>query len=197
MAENYAVFVEGLDALQNFEELKRGIELAAIRAINRTADKGRTRAARELRSQVAFPAQYVSPGGGRLVVSQRASAGSLEARIRGRHRPTSLARFATAATKEGVRVEVKPGVAKFMPRAFLIRLNQGASRTDTKFNQGLAIRLRPGETLRNKTQAIRMASGLYLLYGPSVDQVFRTVAQDISGDVSVDLETEFLRLIEL
>lgn len=197
MAESYAVFVEGLSALDDLEEIPRKIEIAAIRAINKTADRGRKRASEEIRQQVAFSPSYLSPSGGRLTVSQRAQGGSLEARIRGQHRPTSLARFATRVTGEGVQVQVKPGVAKFLPRAFLIKLNRGAGRTETQFNRGLAIRLKPGETLRNKKQAIRMANGLYLLYGPSVDQVFRSVSEDISPETAIYLEHEFERLMDL
>lgn len=195
MADAYAVFVEGLGALRDVDQLKSDIELAAVRAINRTADHSRTLAAREIREQVAFPPAYLSPSGGRLTVSQKARRGDLEARVRGRHRPTSLARFATSVTKKGATIQVKPGVARFMPRAFLVRLNQGAGRTDTKNNKGLAIRLKPGETLRNKIKAIRLANGLYLLYGPSIDQVFRTVSEDISDDSAEFLENEFLRLV--
>jgi hypothetical protein len=195
MADAYAVFVEGLEAIRNVEELKREVELAAVRAINSTADRSRTQADREIRQQVAFPATYLSPSSGRLTVTQRARRGDLEARIRGRHRPTSLARFATKAGK-AVNVEVKPGLSTYLPRAFLIRLRAGSGITETKFNQGLAIRLKPGETLRNKKQAIRMASGLYLLYGPSVDQVFRDVAVDISPETARRLEEEFLRLVD-
>jgi hypothetical protein len=36
-------------------------------------------------------------------------------------------------------------------------------------------------------------AGVALLYGPSVDQVFRTVAVDISQPLLVHLENEFLR----
>ena len=195
MADVYAVFVEGLGALRDVEELKRDVALKAVQAINKTADQARTKSDREIRAQVAFPATYLSPSTGRLTVSQRARRGDLEARIKGRHRPTSLARFATKSGK-AVNVEVKPGLSTFLPRAFLIRLRAGSGITETKFNQGLAIRLKPGETLRNKKQAIRMASGLYLLYGPSVDQVFRDVAVDISPETALRLEQEFLRLMD-
>jgi len=32
--------------------------------------------------------------------------------------------------------------------------------------------------------------------GPSVDQVFRSVSEDVSEDAAADLENEFLRLVE-
>ena len=61
---------------------------------------------------------------------------------------------------------------------------------------------RPGETLANKRNVRRMEKGLYLLYGPSVDQVFRAadgsgVATDKAPVLANQLEREFLRLLEL
>ena len=83
-----------------------------------------------------------------------------------------------------------------------MRLPQGRTLTDTKYNLGLAIRLRPGEKLQNKVAARRVEKGLYLLYGPSVDQVFRSrdgtgVATDLVPDIEQDLSDEFIRLLEL
>lgn len=207
-ASSYAVFVEGIANLQEFDSLKDEIKLWAAQAINRTAERGRTQAAREIRNQINFPASYVSPSNKRLYVSKKAQRADLEARIRARTRATSLARFVTGSatssklTQEGVRVEVQPGKARFLKRAFLIRLRAGRADLDTRSNLGLAIRLKPGETLRNKSEARKLDRGLYLLYGPSVDQVFRArdgngVASDIAPDLSVMMEQEFLRLVEL
>jgi hypothetical protein len=90
-----------------------------------------------------------------------------------------------------------------MKRAFLIKLPGLAGSTELgAANMGLAIRLRPGEKLRNKTDARRVAKGLYVLYGPSVDQVFRSrdgtgVANDLVPDIQDDLSDEFIRLLEL
>lgn len=198
MAAQYAVFVEGIDNLRFAESMSANIELAAQRAINRTADRTRTESARRIRKEVAFPAAYLNPSAGRLTVARRAGQGSLEAVIRGQFRPTSLARFVVGTPRGGgVSVMVEPGMARFMRRAFLVRLRQGSGSVETKANKGLAIRLRPGETLENKRTARRLSSGLYLLYGPSVDQVFRTVSQDVSPQATAQLEAEFLRLLEL
>jgi hypothetical protein len=203
---NYAVFAEGLDQLADMDDIKESIRRSALQAINKTADRIRTLASREIRKQVNFPSSYLSPSGGRLAVSKRATKNDLEARIKARARVSSLARFSTGGSPgsgAGVRVEVAPGRSKFMRRAFLIRLRAGTAALDTRSNLGLAIRLRPGETLENKTKAIRMQRNLYLLYGPSVDQVF--LASDEKHGVAVDLqpealnmlESEFLRLVDL
>lgn len=76
-----------------------------------------------------------------------------------------------------------------MDRAFLVRL-RGAP---DGFNTGLAVRLRPGESLRASRAARRLDNNVYLLYGPSVDQIFRSVAVEQSEPVLLDLEIEFRR----
>ena len=202
--DSYVVAVEGLDALQRFDELPGKIQRIATAVVNRTAERAKAEGARRIRDQVAFPARYLTGRRGRLSVTKKASNSELEAIVTGQHRPTSLARFAgsrnpSAARKRGgVNVEVKPGESQFMGGAFLIKLPQGKTGvTDTQFNLGLAIRLKPGESVRNKRRMVEVSKGLYLLYGPSVDQVFRTVAGDITPDMEDWMETEFTRLVDL
>lgn len=199
MPDAYAVVVEGLDDLRKFQDLPKKIAIAAQRAINKTVTRTRKDAADRMRLQVNFSAQYLTGPDPRLAVTKTASPGNLEAVITGRHRPTSLARFATGATKKkgGVAVEVHPGRARFMRRAFLIKLRAGQVLTDTKFNMGLAIRLKPGEQIQNKREMVRISSNLYLLYGPSVDQVFRTVSENVAPAAADFLEGEFVRLLDL
>jgi hypothetical protein len=204
MADNWAVFVEGLDDLKSMDRMKPAIRLAAARAINKITRDGRVEIARDIRDQVHFPASYVSPGQKRLYVSQQATTGNLEGKITARSRATSLARFVQGTPRrgQGVRVEVQPGRSRYMKRAFLIRLPAGNSDVDTKYNMGLAIRLRPGESLKNKREARLLEKNLYLLYGPSVDQVFRArdgsgVATDVAPKLATNLSREFLRLLEI
>jgi len=202
---DFAVFAEGLSELQDFKNLKQDIRFAATKAINKIARDKRSRAARIIRNQVNFPASYVSPGQKRLHVSKQATRGDLEARITARGRATSLARFVQSpgkVGKPGLYVSVAPGKSRYMKRAFLIKLPQGSAQTDTVYNLGLAIRLRKGETLKNKVTARKVSSGLYLLYGPSVDQVFRAndgtgVANSMVPEIERDLSAEFLRLLNV
>jgi hypothetical protein len=199
----FVVAVEGIETLREIRELGPKIKFAAVQAINKVARDQRAEAARRITDQINVPKSYVSPAGGRLVVSQQAQRTSLEARITARGRPTSLARFSRGTPgKAGVTVEVKPGQSSFMRRAFLIRLPQGSALTDTRFNLGLAIRLRPGERLQNKVRQVKLDNGLYLLYGPSVQQVFldnqgRGVADDLAEPTADYLEAEFARLLAI
>lgn len=206
MNGTYAFFADVIEAdlLDGISEDSR--KLAAVRALNNAARDGRAQAARLIRANVAFPASYVSPGDKRLYVSKQATRGDLEAKITARGRATSLARFIKGnptPNAAGVYVEVQPHRTVHLKRAFVIKLPQGKnSVTDTAHNLGLAVRLRPGQALRNKVSARRVASGLYVLYGPSVSQVFRAnddsgVANEMAPGVADHLVAEFMRLLKV
>lgn len=199
----FAVVAEGIETLRDIKDIGKDIRLRAAQAINKVARDQRVEAARRIRDQVNLPSRSLGPSAGNLTVAQKATRSKLEARIRARGRPTSLARFSRGQPgKAGTTVEVKPGQARFMRRAFLIRLPQGSTITETRFNLGLAIRLRPGEKLNNKIRQVQLAKNLVLLYGPSIQQVFldnqeRGVARDIEEPTADKLEAEILRLIGL
>lgn len=203
--DSFVVAIDGMEATRSLESLNGSVLKAAVRALNRAAERTRTQASRQIREQVAFPASYLNPSQGRLTVSAQAREDNLEAVISARVRPTMLARFASGGTvgKAGVSVQVAPGFAKFMKRAFLIRLpagrTGGSDGVETKSNLGLAIRLKPGEVIQNKKvmQRIGKKGNLYILYGPSVSQVFQSVREDVSPDAAEFLATEFARLLEL
>lgn len=196
MSGTFNVVVAGLANLGDLRNLDDKVELNAVRAINSTAARTRTRSSEAIRRRVNFKARDLIGPKGRLSLDQ-AKRGKLEAVITGRQRPTSLAKFASPAGRTGVRVEVKPGSSQLLKRAFLIKLRAGSELTDTKFNMGLAIRLKKGEKIRNKLQMVQLKGNLYLLYTLSVDQVFRSVSQDVSPFAADALEAEFTRLMGL
>lgn len=202
MAE-FAVAVEGIETFRDVQELGAKTNFAAVQALNKVARDQRAEAARRIGEQINLPKRTLGPAAGNLTVSKKAQRTSLEARITARGRPTSLARFSKGTPgRAGVQVEVKPGQARFLRRAFLIRLPQGTALTETRFNLGLAIRLRPGERLDNKTQQVQLSKGLYLLYGPSIQQIFlnnqgKGVADDLADPTADALEAEIIRLLGL
>jgi hypothetical protein len=184
-----------------FDRLPNITEQAARIAINQVATRGGLKLLREeVQDQAAFPAGYLKSGD-RLYVSKKAQNKDLEAVITARFRPTSLARFVRGALYDpgspqtGLTVQVKPGTSNFLPKAFLVKLRAGASLTADNYNLGLAIRLKPGTQLRNKNaqSAVQLSHNLYLLYGPSVDQIFRTVSVEQSDAVADLAEEEFFR----
>lgn len=187
-----------------FETLPRVASEAMSRAINYAAtgpalDAGR----REIYAQVAYPSGYLD--GDRLKVTKYATPTQLEARVTGRDRATSLARFTPPGTpvaasfavkgprapNPGINVTVKPGQTRHFSSGFLIGLRNG--------NTGFAIRLRPGDTVREvkRYQPIQLFPGVFLLYGPSVDQVFNDVAETIAPEVTSALQEEFLRQFDV
>lgn len=158
---------------------------AASLAINDVTRMTLATSTNEMMSQVNLPRRYIRE---RLKVIQYSNPYRLEAIIQGRQRATSLFRFdgKELGLRKGVRVRVKAGKAgKTMKRAFLLKLKNG--------NKGLAVRLKRGDKMENKGKTYSNDPGLYLLYGPSVQQVFQSVAPEIEPQVTKDLEREFNR----
>ncbi|MEP1254358.1 MAG: hypothetical protein ABJI29_06340, partial [Alphaproteobacteria bacterium] len=58
-AQHYVVAVEGLAAL-DFDEVPERVKKFASRAINTTARRYRTKSAKAMREQIAFPARYLT-----------------------------------------------------------------------------------------------------------------------------------------
>jgi hypothetical protein len=155
----------------------------------------------QLTEEVAFPSGYLKD---RLGVTEFASPTALRAVVKGRDRPTSLARFATAS---GVprpgrggwvpvqSIMVRPGRRKQTNRTFLVSLRRGDVATG---NVGLAIKLRPGETLQgvDRFSPFQLFPNVYLLYGPSVDQAFQGVVADLAPKVVDNWSEEFYRQFE-
>jgi hypothetical protein len=154
---------------------------------------------RGISEQINVPAGYLNDD--RIGVTQKATPTRLEARITGRQRATSLARFATTGSvgsKGGVGVRVKAkGGSRFMKSAFLVRLRAGTALDGDSFNTGLALRLAPGQTVFNKRdvgQMVYLDRNVVLLYGPSIDQVLRNEVAEAETPKVVDMiAIEFFR----
>lgn len=191
--------ITALRGLQRyFEELPDVAEQAASLAINDTVGgKGMTLLKNAMYDDVAFPKGYVESN---LSVTKNAGPKDLTAIISGRFEPTSLARFADPGQtpgntrRRGVRVRVKGrdgGSTQVLTGAFLMRLRNG--------NLGLAIRL-PIDKTPDKTYSARpftvnggQPTGVWLLYGPSVNQVLNGVATDNQETLMDMIESRFYR----
>lgn len=197
-----AVILIEFDQLSFVKEMTANVEVALTRALNRTADRSRTTAARAAREQVAFPASYVSPSNKRLWVKTRARRGAFTTLIEGRGRATSLARFTKQKPLTGgarhrggkINVTVKPGRVRSIGRAFLIRLKND--------NIGLAVRT-SGEKPAHAYKPKLIGKNLWLLYGPSVDQALsaasteKGIFDEMTPETLDMLEDEFNRQLEL
>jgi hypothetical protein len=84
------------------------------------------------------------------------------------------------------KLKIDAGSTTMVDYAYLLRLNAG--------NMGFAIRLRKGESVKGSSRSYPIGdTGFHLLYGPSVDQVFRTVRDDIEPELVKNLNSEFNR----
>ena len=181
---------------QLLKALGRGVEPAAAYAINEAAVFARRAGAKEIAHEVNLKPAYIDS---KLTVTKRADTRDLEAVVTGRDRPTSLARFAQGTPKFGkqrqaprVRVKAKGGGAPIR-NGFFMRLKRGSAVISAENNNiGLAVRLKPGERVTNKTNMVPIGSGgLYLLYGPSVAQAYRSASQETADAVAENLAARF------
>lgn len=184
---------------KTFERYPEQSQQAIRMAINDIAKgKGMKLIRTSMMAEVAFPGSYLN--GDRLQITQRATNSNPQAVITARKRATSLARFASgtpsSTAKKGVTVRVKKGKSVHLKSGWLVRLRAGASMSEDNYNIGLAVRLGPGEKLANKTTTHTswlVKGSVALLYGPSVNQVFSTVAEDVSRPIGEMVTTEYLR----
>lgn len=204
------------ELIDYFDRLPEIVAQAEVLAVNAGARFAHTAGSRGIREQVNFKSGYLgsaaSGGNDRLGIARYAKKGDTEAVLVARTRPTSLATFVQGSKTVGkrtpgraVRVKVAAGGSEVkMPGAWLMRLKAGKVLDDETSNLGLAIRLKPGQTINKRVlpAGVRVgekggrASSMMMLYGPSVAQVFNTVAQDIEGPVSTRVEDEFIRQYE-
>ena len=197
--------LRGLAAADSyFREFPKLANTAARLTVNSSARFGARLTSKIVRSQVAFARNYIGAAGAvgsKIRIKKFAGGNDLEAVIASLDRPTSLARFATGTPTFGKRVRGGRGPAvriktgsKNLKRAFFVKLKRGAVLTDEGFNIGLAIRLPKGQKPDASQKASPLGGGAYLLYGPSVAQVFDTsMDRDISPSVADFASVEFFR----
>lgn len=196
------VETRGLEAMiARVSRMSGDVDGAARLAVNDAARFAVREGGKQILDEINYPKSYLKGENGRLRVSRFAKRDDLQAEVSGRDRPTSLARFAQGVVRFGrnqrVRVKVAAhGAAKTLQHAFYMKLRRGDGSDGKNHNVGLAVRVPAGQTLRGSVGAHAMGNGLYLLYGPSVDQAFQGVAHDIVDEVSGKMESEFIRQFE-
>lgn len=181
----------GLDeAKASFSELPANLRAALIRSINNVVPNAHALAVERITEQVALTKGYVKS---RLYISQRANNTDPMAVISGRRRATQLRRYGgtqlfTSAKLPGKRrlagtsVRVKTGSGqKVLNHAWIIKLKYGESDAKQGLTMGIAQRTGSGR------------DDYRILYGPSVDQVFNGVKDEIRPDVEQMLADEWLR----
>jgi hypothetical protein len=200
----YLIEFRGLEGLASyFKEFPDLSQQATRLAINSAARFGARLASKAIRAQVNLKRSYIGAAGeenSKIRIRQFAKVGDMQAVISARDRPTSLARFALDTPvfgkqrKGGVRVRVKTGGGvRILKRGFFMKLKSGPILTEDRYNVGLAVRLKPGEKIQGSQAASPLGGGAYLLYGPSVAQVFDEVRGEISPEIADFAVSEFHR----
>jgi hypothetical protein len=199
----------GIKDFQKYMERNAQVaEKAAALAINDMTRKVYARSKKKIMSSVNLNASYLDGRDGsepRLKITKFAKPGTLSASIVGRNRATSLNRFDAkqlyapakggGRKKAGVSVHVKR--SRKIPKAFFVNLKAGNADGG---NTGVAIRLPAGERIKGKKLPGKPLGSssrdqdVYLLYGPSVEQLFRNqVANEGLKYVEDHLDDEFQR----
>jgi len=177
---------------ERLAHIVNGAERAMARALNRTASKAKTLSSRAIRNEVNLSAAYVrdnlkGPANG---AAFKAFPGKLSARLSTPKRGILLRNFVTNSTPSGpgrpatpIRVRVKAvGPTEVLRSGFYIKTQASNAITPAVRN----------EVLRQLNMKQKLDSGPYtVLHGPSLSQVFASVKDDISGDMSGLLAVNF------
>lgn len=193
-----SIRIKGIDDFERYlKEQPDRARQAAMTAINDTARKSYAEAKRRIMADVNLSASYLDGRGEaepRLKITRFAKENDLRAIITGRQRATSLRRFEAHEIRSGkkrlgVSVQVKKsGPRKTFRSGWIMKLKNG--------NLGLAYRAKAGEELKNRkypAQPLSNVPNVYLLYGPSVQQLFNRIAPDMVPEVEKTLGQQFRR----
>ena len=201
MSLNLRFSVTGDEAVQKaLLDFPKDARKAAKLAINDTVRRGRRKTKQKIMSQVNLKSSYLNKS---RLTEFFATDDNLVGSIVGRRRPTSLARFdaqqlyRSGKKKAGVAVRVK-NARKKIPNAFLVNLKAG---NRDGANQGLAIRLPEGKKPRRRFSGkpLYKGSNVWLLYGPSVNQVMtadvqgQSIVERLKPELNKYLNREFRR----
>lgn len=182
---------KGIDALDRYiARLGDGANKAAVMAVNDTADWARTRIKRQMQAEVTLAESAFANR--QFYVSRRANTADLQAVLTASRQPYSLSRFKVGDVGFGpsagpVKVRIKAGGSTVnLKRAFYVRAPNGAV--------GIAVRSK--QPLDNSRGARRIkGTDVYVLFGPSPDQLMRRLAPASVPDVENYLNREFSRQI--
>jgi len=186
---NYeAVGIAGL--YESFSGLAKNNPRYASMAVNDASRKTITLGKKYMPTIVNINAGYFNKD--RYFVKSFSNPQTLTAIVAGRDKPTSLSAFAPkqGGLRDGfiayrgmINAAVKPGGGSSF-EAYLLRLRSG--------NLGLAVRSQTAPSKAYRPKQVGQ-TGLWLLYGPSVNQVFKSARSAMAPDIMNYLTSEYLR----
>lgn len=146
------------------------VDKAVPRALNRTAEMGRTGASREMRADgYAFTASEIKDA----IALSKASAGRLSAFMRVRRRTKSLMEFGARQTKDGVSVKVHKA-RKVLKHAFIGQLRNGRMGVYIEDKTAGKTVLRVSKQYKKGARGGWHEYPVRKLYGPSVGGSYST-----------------------
>lgn len=178
---------------------------AAKLAVGDAAEWGRNLSKREMVSAVNLPADALA--GRRFRISQRPTTANPEAVISADNNPLGLSRFVVGPGKVGMpgpqTRTLRGGTTTQWPKggdrgdyAFLIKVGPGKKGSAPAVRAGFGLAIRTTRPMENSREAFKIGKDLYLLFGPSVDQMFGQLMPQIVPRVEAKLQTEFARQYE-
>jgi len=173
------------------EAIKRFPQAAAEAsklAVNDTIDFARANIRKAIVDQIAVPPDAITPA--RFGVTRRATQNKLEAVLSASNQPLGLVRFARGekvSGKTGVQVQVKKGgEIRTLKNAFFLP-TPGAPGS-------FALAVRAPGGLSNSRGAYRVkGTDIYLLSGPSPNQLLANIAPKLLTTIQTRLNREFTR----
>ena len=181
--------IRGLeDAIRRQPEIARK---AAQFAVNDTIEWSRVRIKAGILQQVAVPADSITPA--RFGITRRAKPNALEAALSASNQGLGLIRFVTSprvARAKSPTVRIKPGGAAVkMERAFLIPTPKAPG------SFALAVRA-PGGLAKSRAARRIPGSDVYILSGPSPNQLLANIAPTLLPAIQTRLQQEYARQFE-
>jgi hypothetical protein len=182
--------IRGLEeAIRRFPE---DAKQAAKFAVNDTIEWAKVHIKAGILAQIAVPDDSITPA--RFGISRRASISSLEARLSASNQGLGLIRFVTSprfANAKSPTVRVKPrGREEELKRAFLIK-TPGAK------TASFALDVRaPGGLAKSRAARRIPGSDVYILSGPSPNQLLANIAPKLLPEIELRLNTQWARQYE-
>lgn len=135
-------------------------QVAAVRALNKTAEQARTAASKEVRAAgYNIKASAIK----KSFYIKKANKYSLEVSLTATGRPITLINYSARQTKGGVKVKVKNGTS-VLPHAFIAVMPNG--------HKGVYSRIKGGghKVVKRDGKLVRTGLPIKELYGPSIPQ---------------------------
>ncbi len=166
------------------------IEKAEYRAVNRVSQKTRTEASRQIRAEVRLKASYVNR---HLWLYKKAKPGDPSAIITARRRPTRLARYGakqlTKAARKARGDELR-GISAGRKQAG-VSVSVGRNSGRKRMRKTFLVPLRTNGLMGVFERTGRAPDDIRHLYGPSVDQLFTNIRDQLHPFIKRNMSKEF------